>query len=153
MQIWNECEEFFCSCFNLSNNNLISALKARSENGYGFKRSGRKTGVENDIFWSEIGSGFEEPDGTPPLRIPSSYTPPFEQLAPAVNNNGTSHMEKEPLVSVSLYLFEHLLISFKHIYWMVVYLVYNTIRHLNNWVLQLVTGTPQPHRGFNVVVN
>ena len=32
-------------------------------------------GVENDIFWSEIGSGFEEPGGTPPLRIPRS-TPP-----------------------------------------------------------------------------
>ena len=60
-------------------------------------------GVENDIFWSEIGSGFEEPDGTPPLRIPSSYTPPFEQQAPAVNNNGTFHMEKELLVSVPLY--------------------------------------------------
>ena len=28
------------------------------------------------------------------------YTPPFEQLVPAVNNNGTSHMEKELLVSV-----------------------------------------------------
>ena len=27
------------------------------------------------IFWSEIGSGFEEPGGTPPPRIPRS-TPP-----------------------------------------------------------------------------
>ena len=26
-----------------------------------------KTGVGNDIFWSEIGSGFGEPDGAPPL--------------------------------------------------------------------------------------
>ena len=25
---------------------------------------GLKTGVENDILWSEIGSGFGEPDGT-----------------------------------------------------------------------------------------
>ena len=24
-----------------------------------------ETGVENGIFWSEIGSGFEEPGGTP----------------------------------------------------------------------------------------
>ena len=26
-------------------------------------------GVENDIFWSEIVSGFGEPGGTPPPRI------------------------------------------------------------------------------------
>ena len=69
-------------------------------------------------------------------------------------------MEKELLVSVpggytsyTIWLLERLLVSFKHIYLMVVYLVYNTIRHLNNWGLQLVTGTPQPHRGFHVVVN
>ena len=31
-----------------------------------------KTGVENYIFWSEIGSGFEEPGGTPRPRIPRS---------------------------------------------------------------------------------
>ena len=29
-----------------------------------------KTGVENDIFWSEIGSGFGDPSGTHPSRIP-----------------------------------------------------------------------------------
>ena len=34
-----------------------------------------KTGVENYIFWSEIGSGFEETDGTPPPRIPRSTAP------------------------------------------------------------------------------
>ena len=34
-----------------------------------------KTGVENYLFWSEIGSGFEERGGTLPLRIPRS-TPP-----------------------------------------------------------------------------
>ena len=31
-----------------------------------------KTGVKNDLshsFWSEIGSGFGEPGGTPPTRI------------------------------------------------------------------------------------
>ena len=27
---------------------------------------GLKAGGESDIFWSEIGSGFEEPGGTPP---------------------------------------------------------------------------------------
>ena len=40
-------------------------LKARSENGYGFKRSGLKAFAENDVIWSEIGSGFGEPGGTP----------------------------------------------------------------------------------------
>ena len=29
-------------------------------------------GVENYIFWSEIESGFGEPGGTPPPRIPRS---------------------------------------------------------------------------------
>ena len=33
-------------------------------------------GVENDIFWSETGSGFGEPVVTPPLRIPRSTPPP-----------------------------------------------------------------------------
>ena len=40
--------------------------------------SGLKTGVENDIFWSEIGSGFGEPGGTPPSRIPRSTPPGLE---------------------------------------------------------------------------
>ena len=34
-------------------------------------------GVKNDIFWSEIGSGFGEPGGTPPPRIPRSSGVPF----------------------------------------------------------------------------
>ena len=29
-----------------------------------------KTGLENDSFWSEIGSGFGEPGGTPPPEFP-----------------------------------------------------------------------------------
>ena len=36
---------------------------------------GLKTSMENDKFWSEIGSGFGKPGGTPPPRIPMS-TPP-----------------------------------------------------------------------------
>ena len=32
-------------------------------------------GVENDIFWSEKGSGNGETGGTPPLRIPKSKAP------------------------------------------------------------------------------
>ena len=41
---------------------------------------------------------------------------------------------------------------FPHIYkklsigWLHVYLVDNSARPLNNWGLQLVTGTPHPHR-------
>ena len=34
-----------------------------------------KMGVENAIFWSEIGSGFGEPGGTPLPRVPRN-TPP-----------------------------------------------------------------------------
>ena len=33
-------------------------------------------GVENGMFRSEIGSGFEDPGGTPPPRIPRSTLPP-----------------------------------------------------------------------------
>jgi len=38
-------------------------------------RPGLKTGVRNNIFWSEIGSGFGDAGGTPPPTIPRS-TPP-----------------------------------------------------------------------------
>ena len=37
-----------------------------------------KTGLENYISWSEIRSGFGEPGGTPPPRIPRSTPPPPE---------------------------------------------------------------------------
>ena len=37
--------------------------------GMDFLRPGLKTGVENDIFWSEIGSGFGDVGGTPPPKI------------------------------------------------------------------------------------
>ena len=30
------------------------------------------TGLKNDVIWSEIESGFGEPGGTPPPRIPRS---------------------------------------------------------------------------------
>ena len=59
----------------------LITLKKSVKNRYGFYRSGLKTGVENDIFWSFliIGSGFGEPCGTsPPPRIPrSSPLPPL----------------------------------------------------------------------------
>ena len=36
------------------------------------QRPGLKTGVNNDIFWSETGSEFGDPGGKPPPRIPWS---------------------------------------------------------------------------------
>ena len=51
-------------------------VKQRSENGFGFQWPGLKTGVENGMFWSEIGSGFGELGGTPLPKIPRSTTPP-----------------------------------------------------------------------------
>ena len=58
MRIPNAFEELFCLRSNFSN-----------------LSPGLKTGVENDIFWSKIGSGFGEPGDTPAQRIPRS-TPP-----------------------------------------------------------------------------
>ena len=40
-------------------------------------RLGLKTGMKNEIFWSEIGSGLGEPCGTPPPRIPWSTPLPL----------------------------------------------------------------------------
>ena len=34
-------------------------------------------GVESEIFWSEIGSGFGGPGGSPPRRIPENNLPGF----------------------------------------------------------------------------
>ena len=59
MRIRNGFQELFCLLPNLSNDNIISAL-----------RPGLKTGVGNYIFWSEIWSGFGEPGGTFPPIIP-----------------------------------------------------------------------------------
>ena len=54
------------------------------ENGYGLKRSVLKTGVENDIFWSEIRSGFGEPGGTPHREFP--VVPPSGGQEQGVNH-------------------------------------------------------------------
>ena len=54
-------KNFFCLRSNLSNDDIISAW-----------RPDLKTVVENDIFWSEIKSGFGEPGGTSLPRIPRS---------------------------------------------------------------------------------
>ena len=46
----------------------------RAVNNFSALITGLKTGVENDSFWSEIGSGFGEPGSIPlpPPRIPRS---------------------------------------------------------------------------------
>ena len=59
-------------CWRLNQGNF------RSENGPGFFRPSLKTGVENDIFGSELGSGFRVPDGTPLPRFHGS-TPRIEK--------------------------------------------------------------------------
>ena len=56
---------FFFFFFFLLLINLRNFLKARSENWC----------KKNGIFWSEIGSGFGDPKGTPPPKIRRS-TPP-----------------------------------------------------------------------------
>jgi len=58
----------------------LITYKVRSENGYGFSRPGLKTGVGYGIFWSEIGFGFGDAGGTPPLKIQKSTPPPFWEL-------------------------------------------------------------------------
>ena len=45
-----------------------------------------KRGVENYIVWSEMGSGFGEPGGTPPPRIPRSTPPGSKRTNPAVRS-------------------------------------------------------------------
>ena len=52
--------KLFCCCPNLSNDDIFS------------QRPGLKTAVENNIFWSEIGSEFGEQGGTPPSIISRS---------------------------------------------------------------------------------
>ena len=46
-----------------------------------------ENGVENGMFWSEIGSGFGEPGGTPLPRIPRS-TPSPRGIRPTCRHTG-----------------------------------------------------------------
>ena len=61
---------FFLFLFyiNLSNNDIISWRQGLKSGIEARSVSGRK----NDIFWCKIGSGFGEPKGTPPPKIPRS---------------------------------------------------------------------------------
>ena len=57
---------------------LIS-IQQRSENGYGFQGPGLKTGVENGIFWSEIGAAhpYQKFRGVPPPPPPRGVMKDF----------------------------------------------------------------------------
>ena len=48
--------------------------------------------MENDIFWSEIKSGFGEPGGTPQPRIPRST--PRPPRPPGIHNTETERAER-----------------------------------------------------------
>ena len=59
------------------NNFFVSALIYVIITPFFALRPGLKTGMENYFIWSEIGSGFGEPGGIPPPRIPwSTQHPP-----------------------------------------------------------------------------
>ena len=47
--------------------------KFLEENGYGFQGPGLKIGMVNDIFWSEIGSGFRRTGQYTPIRNSQEY--------------------------------------------------------------------------------
>ena len=70
MRIRNAFEEIFCMRSNLNNDEIIYT-----------ERPGLKTGVENDIFGAGIGSGFGEPGGALPPRIPRSNPIPTGQIS------------------------------------------------------------------------
>ena len=72
MRILNGFEEFFCLPSNLSNDDIISAF---SEIGYGFWRSGLKTGVENGTFGLKQGRDLKNRAGTRPPKIPRTVIP------------------------------------------------------------------------------
>ena len=66
LQLYSKNDDFICT--------YIPGLKR-----VWIQRPGLKTGVENNIFWSDYKvSGFGEPGGTPPPKIPRgirTFTP------------------------------------------------------------------------------
>ena len=77
MRIRSAFGEIFCLRSNLRNEDITSALTPGLKTVKDFRGRGLKTtGVENGIFWSEIGSGFGEPGCTTLPRIPRSTPPP-----------------------------------------------------------------------------
>ena len=49
-----------------------------------------KMGLKNDIFWSEIESGFEEPGSTPPPRILKST--PGDCMVAVINSSASYNL-------------------------------------------------------------
>ena len=74
----------FCCCSNLSIDDIIS-LRPGLRMGIDFRGQVWKWVWKiSDIFWCEIGSGFGEPGGTPPPRIPRiTPLPPPPPLSPS----------------------------------------------------------------------
>ena len=71
---WN-LKNLFCCCFNQGNDDNF--LDARSdENEYEFYRLGLKTGVKNDIIWSEIRPGLENRAAHPQREFLGVPPPP-----------------------------------------------------------------------------
>ena len=54
-----------------------------------------KRGVENDIFWSEIESGFLEPGGTPTTIIPRNTPPPRPPATSCSHNSSDDNYQLE----------------------------------------------------------
>ena len=52
-------------------------------------------GVENGMFRSEIGSGFQDPGGTPPPRIPRSTPPPGLKVKKPCRDEWTEYKENK----------------------------------------------------------
>ena len=70
---------------NLGNDNIIFLLTPVLKTG---------VEIERTIFWSEIGSGFGEPGGTPPPQVPRN-TPRFDFVLPwrrRYNNNNNNNL-------------------------------------------------------------
>ena len=63
--------------------------------------------MENYIFWSEIGSGFGEPGGTPPPRIPR-HTSPKHITCPAQERLATPMGSTSPILSKQWCRFFHI---------------------------------------------
>ena len=76
-QTWLVDNKMYAPILFWSHNNFLPQTTHAHEwqttplNGFGFQRTGLKTGVENDILWYEIGSEFREPGGAP--RPPQEF--------------------------------------------------------------------------------
>ena len=83
-------ESFVCWRSNLTNDNISSAY-AGSENGYGFRDPGLKTGVENDNYLvlnrvRVLRTGRHTDHGFPGIPHPQSY----DKKKKNINNNGSN---------------------------------------------------------------